>query len=368
MENLYKQARNFYNRNKISDFEFDCVRSEIYSTNKAILSICAFVTMVLFFVLFVLSLVIKDSAVFRQSVFYAAIFLLHSAFFVTTVKLPEKYEKFTVLLMYLYIWSFNFYTIGMSVYSHPENYAVLYITFAFAYPLIFVDKSRRMFLNSLTANIIFCVLTFFAKEPANYKVDIFNCIVFYGLSYLPSFYLTKIRVREFSLRQIIESERDTDELTGLLNKAAFTRQAKKSINSAREGILIILDCDGFKQVNDTYGHFVGDHVLKLVSVCIRQTFRSSDIMGRFGGDEFIILMDRTSLTDIAMLRCNQLLERLHETKIFPENSTDNQTIQASIGFALYEGESDFDALFQKADKALYEAKNTGKDKVCQFHL
>ena len=65
---------------------------------------------------------------------------------------------------------------------------------------------------------------------------------------------------------------------------------------------------------------------------------------------------------------DQLLERLHETKIFPENSTDNQTIHASIGFALYEGESDFDALFQKADKALYEAKNTGKDKVCQFHL
>ena len=183
---------------------------------------------------------------------------------------------------------------------------------------------------------------------------------------LPSLYLTKIRIREFSLRQIIESERDTDELTGLLNKAALIREAKKNINATKNGILIIMDLDYFKNVNDTYGHFTGDNVLKMVSVAIRQIFRSSDVMGRFGGDEFIVFMANTQRTDIAQQRCNQLLEKLNSTKIFPNDPNNSTTIHASLGFVLYSCENDFDSLFKKADKALYQAKKDGKDRACQY--
>lgn len=367
MKNLYKQAKAFYLRNKISNFEYDCVRSEIYSTNRSILLICSFVTLVLFFILTILSLFFNHSTVFNESFCYAFFFVVVLTLFIVTLKLPEKYNRATVFLIYFFIWCFNLYTILTGVLCKPDNFAVTFFVFDFAWPLIFVDKIRRVFINSFIAVVLLIVLSIIVKEPEIYKVDVFNGMVIFGLSYLPGFYLTKIRVREFSLRQIIESERDTDELTGLLNKSAFIRQAKKNIGTNHNGILIIMDLDFFKQINDTYGHFTGDSVLKLTSSCIRQTFRSSDLMGRFGGDEFVVLMAKTDLMNIAELRCNQLLQLLNNTRIFPEDENDKTSIHASLGFALYNGENDFDSLFKKADKALYDAKNNGKDRVCKFN-
>ena len=103
---------------------------------------------------------------------------------------------------------------------------------------------------------------------------------------------------------------DKDYLTGL-----YTRQALYVLYQGMEKgsffDFMFLDLDNFKNVNDTYGHFTGDNVLKMVSVAIRQIFRSSDVMGRFGGDEFIVFMANTQRTDIAQQRCNQLLEKLN---------------------------------------------------------
>ena len=120
----------------------------------------------------------------------------------------------------------------------------------FGFPLIFLDKTKRFFLISLAMTIIFCVFSAILKSAKVCELDILYAVVFYFISFLPSFYLTKIRVREFSLRQLIETERDTDELTGLLNKAAFVREAKKNLAATKNGILIILDLDSFKKIND----------------------------------------------------------------------------------------------------------------------
>ena len=366
MNSLYKQAKAFYLRNKVSDFEYDCVREEIYKTNLAVLEVCSFVVSVLFFVLGFISLFLPENPVLRAAYSYFVIFVLTASVFVLARKLPEDKHKFSVFLVYAFIWSLSIYTGLAGIIGNRTHYSVMFVVFEFAYPVLFIDKIRRLYFNSFLLGLAFSVLSFLTKEFNIALVDAFYIWIFYGLSYLPAYYLAKIRVREFSLRQIIESERDTDELTGLLNKSAFTREAKKSINTTKEGILIIMDLDFFKQINDTYGHFVGDHVLKLVANCIRQIFRSSDIMGRFGGDEFVMLMAKTTRTDIAQMRCEQLLKMLNGTRIFPDDPSNKTTIHASIGTALFENENDFDSLFQKSDKALYEAKNTGKDRVCHF--
>lgn len=366
MQDLLKQAKAFYLRNKVSDFEFDYVRNELYETNLAVLRVCSFVTAILAFVLGVFSIFHLHSRVLSPFYIYFAICLLLTSIFIVSLKLPKEKNYLSVYLVYAFIWIFNIYTGARGIYKNQDNYAVMFVTFTFVYPLIFVDKIRRIYLNAVIAALIFSVCSFLFKNLEPFKVDVFNVWSFLVLGYLPSFYLTKIRVREFSLRQIIENERDTDQLTGLLNKAAFIREAKRSINSTNDGILVILDLDFFKEINDTYGHFVGDHVLKLVSVCIGQVFRSSDLTGRFGGDEFVILMQKTNSEEIALTRCEQLLEKLNETQIFPDDVTNNTSIHASIGLAVYRGESDFDSLFKKADKALYDAKNSGKDRVCKF--
>ena len=123
---------------------------------------------------------------------------------------------------------------------------------------------------------------------------------------------------------------------------------------------MILDLDNFKQINDQYGHYFGDRVLCEVSDQLRKLFRSSDILGRIGGDEFLVFMadidDRRSAADKAeAILLN--IRQIHRQERIPTPVT------CSIGIAVYpEDAQDYDGLYQCADHALYEAKNQGKSK------
>ncbi len=365
-QSLFKQLKSFYLRNKVSDFEYDCVRSEIYNTNKSMLLVCSFISMVLFFFLAGFSIFFKNDIIFKNPYPYGIMFILLLVIYIISLKLPENKISFSTFLVYLFIVLFGGFTLYSDIFEKNTTLASTWFVFEFAAPIIFVDKIRRMYLFTFIIGITFTALTIWQKDLSLAKVDICYNWVFFILGYLPSFYLTKIRVREFSLRQIIETERDHDDLTGLLNKSAFTRDAKKSIAATKNGILIIMDLDFFKEVNDTYGHFVGDSVLKMTGLCIQRTFRGTDVMGRFGGDEFVILMANTTNVEIAQVRCDSLIKMLNETHIIPENKDIETTIHASIGFALYDGQPDFESLFKNSDTALYYSKNNGKDRATKY--
>lgn len=362
--NLYKRIKAFFLRNKVSAFEYDCVKSELYKTNKSLLAVCSIVVALLFFVLAIISVVFPAPVIFEHWIAYVIVFVFLMLIFCACCLLPEKNNKWATFLVYCFYAVLGLFSIYSGIFEHSDNYAVVFFVLEFGFPLVFVDKVRRIFIFSFVLTLIFCVLSVIFKDANHWRTDIFYAVVFYITSFFPSFYLTKIRVREFSLRQLIETERDADELTGLLNKGAFTRETKKNLAATKDGILIIFDLDSFKSINDTYGHFTGDNVLKTIGLCVRRIFRNSDVMGRFGGDEFVIFMAKTNLTDIAMLRCRQLLQLLNSTRIFPNDPTNKTTIHASVGFAVFKDEEDFDSLFKRADEALYKAKNGGKNCVC----
>lgn len=154
-----------------------------------------------------------------------------------------------------------------------------------------------------------------------------------------------------------------DSLTGLLNKKAAEEWILRCIREHRVGTrhaFMILDLDNFKQINDRYGHFFGDRVLCEVSDQLKKLFRSSDILGRIGGDEFLVFMadidDRRSAADKAeAILLN--IRQIHRQERIP------RPVTCSIGIAVYpEDAPDYDGLYQCADHALYEAKNQGKSK------
>ena len=364
MKNLYKQVKTLILRNKVSDFEYDCVKTEIYQTNLLMLEVCSLVGCVLFFVLGIVG-IFFNSFPNTRTISYFAVFAVMLFIFISSIKISQEKLKLAVPLLYVFIWTLSVFTAFRGIYGNTGNYSVMFVVLEFAIPVIFIDRVLRMFRNTGLLVFLNMICTILFKDVKIARVDIFYMWLFYGLSFIPCFYLTKIRVREFFLRQIIENQRDTDELTGLSNKAAFIRLAKKNINSTNTGILIMLDLDYFKQINDTYGHFVGDKVLKKVAVCIQEVFRSSDVLGRFGGDEFLIFMVGANQKNIARMRCEQLLELLNKTPVLTDDPEKSGFIQASIGFAVFE-DTDFDTLFKNADAALYEAKNSGKNKVCCF--
>lgn len=111
--------------------------------------------------------------------------------------------------------------------------------------------------------------------------------------------------------------------------------------------LLLIDLDNFKAVNDTYGHIAGDQVLKEISECIKKTLRKTDIQGRFGGDEFILLLQNVGSAQLAKAKAQVLL--------FAQDNAYHVT--KSIGIALYpQDATDFETLFAKADRALYYSK------------
>lgn len=161
----------------------------------------------------------------------------------------------------------------------------------------------------------------------------------------------------------LEDKADTDLLTDLTNKMATERKIKEYIesNPNGQGVLFVLDVDNFKKINDTMGHAFGDEVLRKLAVHLQAMFRTSDIVGRTGGDEFMIFLrdlpDRES-----MERAGRKMEVFFHQ--FQLGEYVKYSITASIGGAVYPTDGDhFQALYEAADNALYVSKRHGKNRL-----
>ncbi|QJB55873.1 diguanylate cyclase [Pseudodesulfovibrio sp. zrk46] len=158
-------------------------------------------------------------------------------------------------------------------------------------------------------------------------------------------------------RAHLEDEASTDPLTKALNRRSFLRQLGQMAASGASFSLVMFDIDHFKSINDTYGHDVGDAVLREISQLVRDNVRENDTLARWGGEEFMVL----SKSD--MERAKRVAERLrHAVEIFSFTGVPRQ-ITSSFGVALHEKGESADDLVKRADEALYEAKETGRNKV-----
>jgi diguanylate cyclase (GGDEF)-like protein len=166
--------------------------------------------------------------------------------------------------------------------------------------------------------------------------------------------------------------KDTDSLTGLYNRQSFdTKLAnlygnigleKRSGDKQCECYLALLDIDFFKKINDTYGHVYGDEVLLLFSNMIKKTFRDIDLLFRYGGEEFAVL-----LKSVTENQTNAILNRFREnieTIPFPlENK-----VTVSIGYCKFTNDAHLPAIIERADIALYYSKEHGRNKVSSYEL
>ena len=155
-----------------------------------------------------------------------------------------------------------------------------------------------------------------------------------------------------------------DELTDLYNRRYFTEVAEQEIQRAeryhRDISVILIDIDNFKAINDTHGHEAGDKVIKDIANVMRQNFRETDLFGRYGGEEFTVLLSETQMPDAVSLS-----ERMREAIIQRLVKFENKEIAytASFGVAHGQGEVSLNQLLRQADKALYYAKESGKNRV-----
>jgi diguanylate cyclase (GGDEF)-like protein len=173
----------------------------------------------------------------------------------------------------------------------------------------------------------------------------------------------EIEKRE-AYEEILKHRATTDDLTSLYNRRHFTELLRQEMTRVKRYAdklaLFMIDVDHFKEINDTYGHDVGDTILKLMSQLIQENVRSIDQLCRWGGEEFIALLPCTGC-DTAI----QLAERLRakvETHQFPEV----EAVTISIGVTSYTKNDTMDSIIKHADKALYIAKRDGRNQVAMY--
>lgn len=165
----------------------------------------------------------------------------------------------------------------------------------------------------------------------------------------------------------------TDSKTGLLNAAAWQDRASRVLERAREGgaAVLLLDLDHFKRVNDRHGHLAGDAVLASVGAALRAEVRDNDLVGRFGGEEFVIMLpghegmayDRAELEAVAD-RIRRRIDALRVAIATPDGPLTVDDLSVSIGGATFPHDAgDLDRLLEVADSALYAAKRAGRNAV-----
>ena len=169
------------------------------------------------------------------------------------------------------------------------------------------------------------------------------------------FFHHTLRERRRLLRQA-----QTDPLTGLHNRAS-TRECVNSwlATPRRQGALLMLDLDNFKEINDVWGHQAGDAILIRTAELLRNHFRQSDIIGRIGGDEFMILMKDVGAPPVVEAHMRRLCE---EFRLLTDVNYPQISLSCSVGAVMVPIRSvTFEALYDYADRALYQAKHDGKN-------
>jgi diguanylate cyclase (GGDEF)-like protein len=193
-------------------------------------------------------------------------------------------------------------------------------------------------------------------------VNLFNLtVVFAMFSYLSFFYLKIVTAANRKLRKMAT----TDPLTRLFNRRHMTNLAKREFSRFERGghpvSFIVLDIDHFKMINDRYGHEVGDHILTEVARVIRKQLRTQDLVARWGGEEFLVVLPDTPLND-ARAGAERIREGLlaHEWQA-PNGDLIDLTISA--GVSEIRRDDDFNSAINRADRALYSSKDGGRNRV-----
>jgi diguanylate cyclase (GGDEF)-like protein len=200
-------------------------------------------------------------------------------------------------------------------------------------------------------------------------------LIAFGLSFSLAALVVALPVvlmqKRFLMHSQLVAEARTDAKTGLLNAATWHREASTELSRIRgywsPTSLAIIDIDHFKLVNDTHGHLAGDRVLRVVADRFRGQLREGDLIGRFGGEEFAILLPHTSGTEAGRV-AERLRSHIGDEQIVVGDGRETKiavSITVSVGVAeLAHTRQDLDELLAVADAALYQAKAAGRDQIC----
>lgn len=187
----------------------------------------------------------------------------------------------------------------------------------------------------------------------------------------PIFYYFSSKLRQLAIAQhelaLVASQ---DSLTTCLNRGAFVTLVDAylgQVNSSHpiEGALLVVDADHFKEINDVHGHANGDVALKLIAKTLKDEVRPTDLVGRIGGEEFGVFLPKVDAPQ-ALVIAERMRRAVSQSDFSPNGLP--YGISVSIGAAIFTGPTSYETLFRSADTLLYEAKNSGRNRVAHLQV
>lgn len=351
---------NFFVENYRSYYE------DIADRNLKSLRLISVLGMIIGIPLIAISLIIDEFL--KATGAYFILFLVSTLLHILTKSFLKRHKSAIPIVFYF----FFSITMGTAIYlgsaAQPEMNAVTFIVFLVVLPLFMIDIPSRMCLFMGIFCVAFCIATKFFKVSFVATYDVINTIIFFLLSIITSHQSNYLNMKQIMSNNILEIQRDTDKMTGLWNRGFCERKITSFLQSPDSlGALLVIDIDNFKLVNDSNGHDCGDRVLKQVSSALTHSFRSTDIIGRIGGDEFLIFLPNCIDSEIIRQRVTRFLEDI--SKINTSFGEDIPHIGASIGIALFPNDGiNYKDLFKHADEALYLSKQNGKNQYAFYHI
>ena len=353
-----KLIRNYLCYCGIEKDDYNAVKKDAYVSNFKTWRILHCLMTAVFAFLFVNSLI--NSLLAQNKTFYL-IALIYSAIITAVFFIFNADSLAAQLLIYLSISMLFLFSIFVTS-NKPEYPATMFIVLLIITPMFMIDKPYFMGIELSAASVVFLFWMYGVKPYDVWQIDLINVVIFLVVGFFIHIIANSIRIKEFVLRRTINIQKDTDDLTGLKNKGALTRAINEYLadRTKDKGILFLLDIDRFKSINDTYGHDVGDSVIRQMGELLSEYFKNGEIAGRFGGDEFIFFVKDTDDADLARKIADDVASGAHEKIELPDKE---QKIDVSIGIALYHGiEKNYSEIFKKADVALYEVKSERTEK------
>ena len=349
---ILKKLRNYLFYCGIDKEEFYAIKKEAYSSNFEIWRVLHCFMSALFGFLFVYSLFAE---LFKSNMlFYLGIFI-YSVINTVIFFVLKKHSPLTQGLIYLSI--VVLFVFGCLITQNkPDTSATLFFILLLITPMFMLDQPYIMGFLLIAVSVMFSVWMYYIKPFEIWQMDFIDAITYTVVGIFIHIIVNAIRIREFVLTRKINIQKDTDDLTGLKNKGALTRAINEFLadENKDKGIMLMLDINDFKMVNDTYGHDVGDSVINQFGSFLAETFKGNDIIGRFGGDEFIVFIKDSDDVDAAAKAAETIISGVSQFVKLPD---DAKVIGVSIGIAIYHGkEKNYSEVFKKADVALYKTK------------
>jgi diguanylate cyclase (GGDEF)-like protein len=249
--------------------------------------------------------------------------------------------------------------IAISVFPHPNVPAAFFPLFLVAGPVMFILPIRRHMTITAVSFVTFVCLVLAFKQRQVWQHELFETVTAFIMAMLVIVMMTKLRVQSESLKSKYYNMSRQDGLTGILNKSAGFEAARAYIRDKQENdhfAILFVDIDDFKKINDTYGHIEGDYRLKDIGAVLESACRRDDIVCRFGGDEFMVLLKNVEHPEIAEQKADVILDAIHALS---ERKWPGMT--CSIGICFAGGREDIESYVEKADEALYKTKQKGKN-------